>query len=259
MTSLAAPQAASSRVVDRHQVYPPDFRVEKIAGDQVALFDALGLLDSVAGAAVPFRHVANAHRGRILDRTDSLHHGILYDDLVRVVRAQFPPSVEFVTGRAVEIEAGPDRQSVTLARGGVIEARLAVLATGLGHALREKLGIRRRVVSEKHSLTFGFTLTPGSGEGIAYPALTYYGERVSDRIDYLNLFPAPGGMRGTCSRSAILASRGCVHSGPGPRRPCSTRCRGWPGSWEISRFPSRSRSARWTFTWSRVTAATASC
>src|SRR4051812_21664480 len=41
-------------LIDRHAVYPAEFRVEKIAGEQVDLMRRLGLLDSVAAASTPF-------------------------------------------------------------------------------------------------------------------------------------------------------------------------------------------------------------
>lgn len=181
-------------LIDVHEVYPPDFRVEKIAGDQIPLLRRLGLLESVAAASSPFGLVVNVERGKVLDRTKAEHYGVLYDDLVRVMRAGLPASVEFVRGRVATVEAGPERQTITFAGGGVIAARLLVLATGLGHGLRESLGIKRRMLHPGHSVTFGFNVEHATGE-FPFGALTYYGERLSDRIDYLNLFPVRGAMR----------------------------------------------------------------
>jgi heterodisulfide reductase subunit A-like polyferredoxin len=44
-------------LVDRHAVYPAEFRVEKIAGEQVELMRRLGLLDSVAAASTSFDQI----------------------------------------------------------------------------------------------------------------------------------------------------------------------------------------------------------
>jgi 2-polyprenyl-6-methoxyphenol hydroxylase-like FAD-dependent oxidoreductase len=60
----------------------------------------------------------------------------------------------------------------------------------MGDVLRRDLDIERRFVHQKQSLTFGFNLRPVGASTFKYPALTYYGERLSDGIDYLNLFPA---------------------------------------------------------------------
>jgi 2-polyprenyl-6-methoxyphenol hydroxylase-like FAD-dependent oxidoreductase len=183
-------------LIDRHAVYPAEFRVEKIAGDQVDLFRRLGLLESVAAASSPFDVVINARRGRVIDRSRSQHYGIFYQDLVRTVRAQIPPAVRFIVGRVTDLAAGPHAQHIALADGETISARLIVLATGMGDALRHKLGITRRIVMEKQSLSFGFSIVPAAGTSFPFPALTCYGERIGDGIDYLSLFPIGRLMRG---------------------------------------------------------------
>jgi 2-polyprenyl-6-methoxyphenol hydroxylase-like FAD-dependent oxidoreductase len=182
-------------IVDRHAEYPTEFRVEKIAGDQVALLRRLGLLDCVAAASTPFDRVVNVRHGRVIDRTYGRHYALLYDDLIRAVRAQLPGSVEFLVGRVVDIETSQDRQQVRLAGNDIISARLIVLATGMADVLRQKLGIVRRVTFEKHSISFGFSIAPAPGQAFDFPALTYYGERLGDRIDYLSLFPVGAVMR----------------------------------------------------------------
>jgi 2-polyprenyl-6-methoxyphenol hydroxylase-like FAD-dependent oxidoreductase len=182
-------------LIDRHAVYPAEFRVEKIGGDQVDLVRRLGLLEALAAAATSFDQVLNVAGGRVVDRAHSQHFGILYEDMVKTVRAQLPPTVEFIVGRVADVQAGPDYQRISLANGDCVVPRLIVLATGMGDALRQKLGIRRRTVFEKQSLSFGFSIRPRLGESFDFPALTYYGERSSDRIDYLSLFPVGKVMR----------------------------------------------------------------
>jgi len=182
-------------LIDRHAEYPPEFRVEKIAGDQVTLLERLGLLDAVAAGARPFDQVINVHRGRIIDRTHSPHYGILYHDLVAAVRAQLPGNVELIIGRVHDIATGPERQHVIFQNDERIAARLVIVATGMAEGLRHKLGMTRLVAFEKHSISFGFSIAPGAGAAFDFPALTYYGERAADRIDYLSLFPAGNAMR----------------------------------------------------------------
>ena len=58
--------------------------------------------------------------------------------------------------------------------------------------LRLKLGMRRKLVAEKQSISFGFSLAPS--RRFDFEALTCYGG-VSDRIDYLSLFPLENVMR----------------------------------------------------------------
>lgn len=182
-------------LVDRYAVYPPEFRVEKIAGDQVELMRRLGLLDGLAAVATPFDQVLNIRRGQVIDCSTHQHYGIMYADILKAVRAQIPSSVDFIIGRAIDVEAGPDRQRITLANNDVVESRLIVLATGMSDVLRHKLGIKRRVVFENQCLSFGFNIQRGSGHTTGFPAFTYYGGELSHRIDYLSLFPVGDVMR----------------------------------------------------------------
>jgi 2-polyprenyl-6-methoxyphenol hydroxylase-like FAD-dependent oxidoreductase len=182
-------------LIDRYRAYPPEFRVEKFAGDQVELLRRLGLLDCVAAASTRFDQVINARHGRVIDRTHTPHYGIFYQDFVNVIRAQLPGSATFVIGQAIDVRADAERPQVVLADDTVVEARLVVIATGMLGTLRRRLGIVRRDTFEKHSISFGFNIAPGPGAAFDFPALTYYGEQVSDCVDYLSLFPIGDVMR----------------------------------------------------------------
>ena len=79
----------STIVIDPHEVYPFDFRVEKIGGeDQVERFLATGIAESVLRSATPCSENWIARFGRLLDRQPTRQYGILYDDLVTAVRAE---------------------------------------------------------------------------------------------------------------------------------------------------------------------------
>src|SRR5690242_3295890 len=90
-------------LLDRHAVYPSEFRVEKLAGHQIALLRRLGLLDVIAPVATRYDEVVNVRRGQIIDRTYGEQYGILYSDLVKVARNEMPSSVEVVIDRVVDI------------------------------------------------------------------------------------------------------------------------------------------------------------
>lgn len=51
------------------------------------------------------------------------------------------------------------------------------------------------MLAAQHSVSFGFTIARRDGAPFDFNALTCYGERASDGIDYLSLFPVPAGMR----------------------------------------------------------------
>ncbi len=182
-------------LIDRHEIVPREFRVEKIAGDQIDKMRRIGLLESLSAKASPFSEIINLRKGRLLDRTRELHYGIFYDDLVGTMRAELPKTVQFIAGRVGALEANRDRQRVSIVGQGDITAQLLVLATGMGDILRRDLGIDRRFVHRRQSMTFGFNLKPVGASSFAHQALTYYGEGTSDGIDYLSLFPAGGTTR----------------------------------------------------------------
>jgi 2-polyprenyl-6-methoxyphenol hydroxylase-like FAD-dependent oxidoreductase len=184
--SVLARAGYSVGLIDRNEVAAPEFRVEKIAGTQIALFDRLGLLPALAASGTFFDEIANAHRGRILDRTHSPHYGILYHDLVNAMRRELPASVRLFVDRVVDLETSADVQKIELAAHGSITARLLVLATGMSDILRAKLGIHREVLHERQSISFGFDARFAAG---VERAVTYYGERASDGIDYVSFFP----------------------------------------------------------------------
>lgn len=177
-------------VVDRHTAYPTDFRAEQLVGSQTDALRRLGLLEGIVGQRTPTPYATSACYGKVIDRTHSLHYGIHYADMVNAARS-LASGARFVTGRVAAVTTGPDVQTAVLADGTALRARLVVLATGPNDGgLLAPLGIGRTMLSEHHSLTFGFDLqtTPRR-------ILVYYGERPGDRMDYLTIFPIDGAMR----------------------------------------------------------------
>jgi 2-polyprenyl-6-methoxyphenol hydroxylase-like FAD-dependent oxidoreductase len=191
-------------LVDPHPVYPRDFRVEKLSGDeQIARFRKTGLSEAVLPKAAQANENWIARFGILLDKAPRQQIGILYDALVNAIRAEIPEGVEQIFAKAVSISTTDDRQSIVLSNGETISTRLVVLANGLNVGLRQTLGIQRQIVSPCHSISIGFDIFPVSRPAFAFPALTYFSERPSDRIPYLTLFPV-----GTKMRANLFVYRG---------------------------------------------------
>jgi len=183
-------------LVDPHPVYPPDFRVEKLSGDeQIARFHKTGLGEAVLRKAAHASENWIARSGVLLDKAPRRQIGILYDALVNAIRAEIPADVEKIFAKAVSISTTRDRQKIVLSNDETISARLVVLANGLNIGLRKTLGIAREIVSPCHSISIGFDIFPVNQPAFAFPALTYFSERPSDRIPYLTLFPVGNKMR----------------------------------------------------------------
>ena len=186
----------SAVMIDPHETYPADFRVEKLSGQvQVERFQRTGIAGSVLRRATFSGENWIARFGHLLDKAPSRQFNILYDSLVNAIRDEIPDTVERIWTKAVSIETSQERQRIELANDETISARLVVLANGLNVGLRHQLGIIRKVISACHSITMGFDVAPAGRNAFDFPALTYFSERPSDRIPYLTLFPIGTGMR----------------------------------------------------------------
>jgi 2-polyprenyl-6-methoxyphenol hydroxylase-like FAD-dependent oxidoreductase len=185
----------AATLIDTHEVYPSDFRCEKLDQSQVAVLRKTGLAEPILNKATVDRNVWVVRGGRMVDRKPHKQYNLLYDTLVNAMRAEIPPNVETIIGKVTAIGTSADRQTVTLADGKSISARLIVLATGLNVGLRHTLGIGREVLSPNHSVSIGFDIAPGGVERFPFEALTYFTERAAARMAYMSLFPIGATMR----------------------------------------------------------------
>ncbi|MGY4287987.1 hypothetical protein ACVWXO_007207 [Bradyrhizobium sp. LM2.7] len=94
----------STVLIDPHEIYPADFRVEKLSGQvQVERFLKTGIGESVLRRATFAGENWIARFGRLLDKAPSRQFNIVYDSLVNAIRDEISET-QFVT---VE---GPARQ-----------------------------------------------------------------------------------------------------------------------------------------------------
>ncbi|MBR1132666.1 FAD-dependent oxidoreductase [Bradyrhizobium iriomotense] len=194
----------SAVLIDPHEAFPADFRVEKLSGEvQVERFLKTGIGESVLRRATYSGENWIARFGRLLDKAPSRQFNIRYDSLVNAVRDEIPATVERICAKAIAVETGPERQRITLSNDEIVSARLVVLANGLNVGLRHQLGITRKVISACHSISAGFDIAPAGRAAFDFPALTYFSERPSDRIPYITLFPI-----GTRMRANLFVYRG---------------------------------------------------
>ena len=99
-------------LVDPHRDYPPDFRVEKLSGDeQIARFRKTGIADAVLRKAAHANENWIARFGVLLDKAPRDQIGLLYDELVNAVRTEIPDQVEKIFAKAVSISASADRST----------------------------------------------------------------------------------------------------------------------------------------------------
>lgn len=182
-------------LVDKRAVHPEEFRVEKIGGQQLEMLRKLGFLHALESVACRYDRVLNIREGKVVDVSVGQAYGFSYADLVAMARSQLPDPSDLIVDEVTAIRSSDDIQHIELASGRRLDARLVVLATGMAGVLSYKLGIKRRVLAERHSVSFGFTIVRKDGAPFDFEALTCYGERTADGIDYLSLFPVRAGMR----------------------------------------------------------------
>jgi 2-polyprenyl-6-methoxyphenol hydroxylase-like FAD-dependent oxidoreductase len=182
-------------LVEPRETYPADFRCEKLDGPQTTILQKTGLGDAVRRAATFDGGCWMARFGRVIEKRPGDQFGIFYADLVNTIRGEIPRSVPFIRDKARALATGETRQTVTLASGERVEARLVVLANGLSVSLRDSLGIEREVVSPCHSIAVGFTIRPRGRRSFAFPALTYYAETPAAKAALITLFPIGSAMR----------------------------------------------------------------
>ncbi|MBI5318397.1 NAD(P)/FAD-dependent oxidoreductase [Bradyrhizobium sp.] len=182
-------------LIDPHVTYPPELRCEKLGGNQLTLLRRTGLADATLRATTLDGEVWEARFGYLVTKKPSDQHGIMYDTLVNTMRAQIPCDVATIHAKVVAVSNNAERQKLVLSNDEEISARLVILANGLNLGLRHLLGIRRRVISPCHSVTFGFDVEPAGRPAFDFPALTYWPGRTSSRMAYLSIFPIGNAMR----------------------------------------------------------------
>jgi 2-polyprenyl-6-methoxyphenol hydroxylase-like FAD-dependent oxidoreductase len=118
-------------LIDPHETYPFDFRVEKLSGDaQLERFFRTGIADSVLRSATHDGENWIARFGDLLDKRPSCQFGISYENLIGAIRAEIPDPAALVYAKVTDIAASRERQRLTLSNGETISARLAVHRSG---------------------------------------------------------------------------------------------------------------------------------
>jgi 2-polyprenyl-6-methoxyphenol hydroxylase-like FAD-dependent oxidoreductase len=193
--SACARAGYATVLIDSRAEAPPEFRAEKLGDEQMRQFDRLGLGASVRAVTTPIDEVCVVRFGRLVHRERKREYGMTYAELVNRMRADLPPAVTFAVARVEDVATDRDGARLTLSDGRRLSARLLVVSTGLGDAIRRKAGISRRVVSKRHSLSIGFDMA-APREAFPFESLTYYAESFGTNCAYFTAFPIRDQMRG---------------------------------------------------------------
>ena len=181
-------------LIDPHTVYPPELRCEKLGGEQLDLLRKTGLADATLRATTLDGEVWEARFGHVVARKPSDQHGMMYDTLVNThARRRFRLTSKPSMPRLPRSPTAPSGRSSCCRTARKSRRGWWCFANGLNVGLRHTLGIKRRVISECHSITLGFDVEPVGRAAFDFPALTYWPKRSSERMAYLSMFPIGGG------------------------------------------------------------------
>lgn len=162
-------------MIDSHAAYPSEFRAEKMGKPHMAKIESLGLADTVLAHVERLDNIWVARYGRVVAKVAGPDYAFHYADLVNGLRAVVPGTVRFVVGRVGDIATSDGLQRVTMADGTALQARLIIVATGLGDSIRSRVSIERVRLSRAHSLSLGFDLTVKPHD-LPFASLVYYGD-----------------------------------------------------------------------------------
>lgn len=193
--SALARDGYSVCLIDRYQTYPVDFKAEHLDGPQIGQLLRLGFLAELTNGLYRGETVTLARNGKIVGSAMTENYGLTYEDLVNRARSNLPPTVHTVLGRIDSLRTSAAAQSVRLSDGRSVSGRLLILATGPGYALQRLAGIRRKMLRDRHSVTFGFDIAPVDAAGFAHSFVVYQREKIEDRVDYLAAFTMGAAMR----------------------------------------------------------------
>jgi len=187
-------QGVRVMLVDPRAHSAPSFKAEKLEASQASLLDVFGLLAPIEPLCGRIRHVVTARGANRLSTVRMQQWGIPYHDLVNRLRDALPREVDNRIARVESLETSADVQTMRLDDGQVVRARLVALAAGVRGKLAQQMGIGRRMVSERHSLTAGVTVARADGTDFDFDALTVY-PAGAGRAAYLSFFRIAEGMR----------------------------------------------------------------
>ncbi|WGO98412.1 FAD-dependent monooxygenase [Saccharophagus degradans] len=185
-----------SCVIDQKEVYPENFRADKLEYNQIAAFREFGLDQFIVPRAEPIGTIQSFEHGTVNDIDTIDQYGFAYTKSVNKLRENLPDNAKIVIGKVAKCTTGPDRQTITLKDGRCIAGRLLVIATGGGGSqLVGQLGLKRKTQDELTSLNFGFDVSLLDGSDFKFNGFNYHAEQQTSGVNYVTFFPIGNTMK----------------------------------------------------------------
>src|SRR5436190_13496510 len=107
----------STILIDPHDAYPQDFRVEKLDMSQIRIANQAGLGPDIRRAATVDGELWIARFGRLVDRRPNAQYGLYYDTMVNTMRAAMPPGTEFIHAKVTGMTTSAYRKTLYMSGG----------------------------------------------------------------------------------------------------------------------------------------------
>ncbi len=182
-------------LIDPHEVYPDDFRCEKLNRPQMQTLENMGLANAVFKSCTPIESVWISRLGHLLNKVNYPHYGFSYQTLITAIRDDIPKTVKKVFSKVKTIENTATKQTLTLVDGTQVTCRIVIMANGLNPGLRRQLGVEQEMLSRHHVMAVGFDLKPENNNNFGFESLTYWPEKVSSKMAYFTAFKNDGKFR----------------------------------------------------------------
>lgn len=186
----AADLGLNVKIFDSHDPYPNHFRAEKLETDQYQALEALGLIDLIEpNPCVLIDRVITYEGPSVTTSRHRTHRGMDYSGSVNSFRSVLHRRNLFESRKVSAFHDSSDGCGVQFDDGSTIQAKLAVLGTGMNPGLRKSLGLSGHAPDSLISTTFGFDVESASAKGFPHRAFNFRPNMFVKGLHYVSFFP----------------------------------------------------------------------
>lgn len=178
------------RVFDSSPEYPDHFRAEKLEPDQYTALQGLELLDLVRPReSVSIDEVHEFVGTRRTTVASRQLRGMDYSATVNSFRSELKNRGLLSVRKVFRMSDAPDHCALYFDDQSAINARLAIVATGLSAGLRKSLALKAHEPDALLSTSFGFDVESDRPDGFPFRAFNFRPEKFIYGLQYATFFP----------------------------------------------------------------------
>ncbi len=179
-------------LIEKKDVYPSNFRSDKIGDDQSRIMRELGILNFMQPVACRLGDMVIYDGNNETVKTGSEEYGIDYTATINYMREKLPEAIGFINATVDDITDAHDGKVVCLSDSNKIHAKLVAICTGGGSKLIDRMGLEKYCAQKFKSLTFGFDVARKDGSDFninGLKSITYHNPEFADGVYYIMFFP----------------------------------------------------------------------